>query len=219
MTDSVCAVHAGGVESTTIETNEEVRNDEQRSPNKQQPGRSLAAADGSIHGEVRTPRLEWSGSPLCSDGLGCGLSRTRAARCPHAGSRTPVSQVRAGGATDVGCIGLRRHLYDSRYWCCSPEWVGMNGNSRSRPHRRCDGGRGRRGKRRFRTHSDAVAALRAAKNARRRAELDGARTEHREVRDYECEACGGWHLTSALTPPSHGALGGSRQPIRAEIAS
>lgn len=38
--------------------------------------------------------------------------------------------------------------------------------------------------------------LHFAGNARVREDLDGALTQHREIRAYECPFCAGYHLTS-----------------------
>jgi hypothetical protein len=44
------------------------------------------------------------------------------------------------------------------------------------------------GKRRFRTEHDAKVALKVAR--------DSSRDHRKECRYYECDDCGGWHLTS-----------------------
>lgn len=52
------------------------------------------------------------------------------------------------------------------------------------------------GKRRFRDHDEAVAALHSACNSRTAAAHCGTTTRRRETRAYQCGACNGWHLTS-----------------------
>ncbi|GAB3622644.1 hypothetical protein GCM10027418_07260 [Mariniluteicoccus endophyticus] len=54
------------------------------------------------------------------------------------------------------------------------------------------------GKRRFRDHREAVAALWAAANSRQTALEFGLHTNRRERRAYACETCRGWHLTSMV---------------------
>lgn len=71
----------------------------------------------------------------------------------------------------------------------------LHSNNKSRAGRKC----GACGKHRYRDHDEAVASLHRAANARQRAALDGAVTDRREVRAYECDSCRGWHLTSAAT--------------------
>ena len=51
-------------------------------------------------------------------------------------------------------------------------------------------------KRRFRDHKEAVRALHKAASSRQQASDTGVDCRRREVRTYECAACGGWHLTS-----------------------
>lgn len=52
-------------------------------------------------------------------------------------------------------------------------------------------------KRRYRDHAHAVKALRNSARARYLSDVDELRaTRRRETRAYECDDCGGWHLTS-----------------------
>lgn len=61
------------------------------------------------------------------------------------------------------------------------------GTARKRSKRSKDRGACPSGKRRFRDHPSAVAALRRTGSSSR---------EVRPVRAYECDRCQGWHLTS-----------------------
>jgi hypothetical protein len=63
----------------------------------------------------------------------------------------------------------------------------------NRQLRRC----ARTGKRRFRDHAEAIAALHAAGNARADSAGRGLQSRRREIRCYSCGWCRGWHLTSA----------------------
>jgi hypothetical protein len=71
-------------------------------------------------------------------------------------------------------------------------------NERQRPRCRptVRGTCGGSGKRRFRDHAEAVAALHCAQNSRQWAARDGMITRRREIRSYRCPMCNGWHLTS-----------------------
>lgn len=52
------------------------------------------------------------------------------------------------------------------------------------------------GKRRYRSHSDAVQSLHHAQGLRRHAEDAGGVCGLRIIRAYECHFCSGWHTTS-----------------------
>lgn len=71
------------------------------------------------------------------------------------------------------------------------------------------------GKTRFRTHTDAVEALHAAADARYRAEHEPATTKNANIRCYDCDACGGWHLTSRTSREEHEGAGPTSWPTTA----
>ena len=54
------------------------------------------------------------------------------------------------------------------------------------------------GKRRYRDRKSAKLALREAQFARATAELNGQKCTWTVRREYLCDACGGWHLTSQV---------------------
>lgn len=55
---------------------------------------------------------------------------------------------------------------------------------------------GQFGKRRYRDRKNAKLALREAQFKRATAELNGQKCTWTVRREYFCDACGGWHLTS-----------------------
>ena len=55
------------------------------------------------------------------------------------------------------------------------------------------------GKLRLGERKDAKLALEAARHTRANAELDGAQSGWTVCRGYQCEYCGGWHLTSSAS--------------------
>lgn len=58
------------------------------------------------------------------------------------------------------------------------------------------------GKERLGERKDAKLALEAARHLRAQAELDGCRSGWTVRREYQCEHCRGWHLTSLPTWPA-----------------
>lgn len=87
---------------------------------------------------------------------------------------------------------LRRSQWAALRWLREVNIMKLRDGNRVRLSGKCGLG----GKRRYRDHSEAIAALHGVANARYRAELDGVETRRREVRAYECDFCHGWHLTS-----------------------
>lgn len=57
------------------------------------------------------------------------------------------------------------------------------------------------GKERLGERKDAKLALEAARHLRAQAELDGRTSGWTVCREYPCEHCGGWHLTSLAAWP------------------
>lgn len=57
------------------------------------------------------------------------------------------------------------------------------------------------GKRRLGERKDAKIALEAARHLRAGAAVNGAHTGWTVRREYRCEHCGGWHLTSLEQRP------------------
>ena len=57
------------------------------------------------------------------------------------------------------------------------------------------------GKRRFRDRKNAKLSLKQARYVRATAQVNGVQCTWTVVREYSCEYCGGWHLTSRSNIP------------------